>query len=131
MLTTLAPTAKSAPDWLAEADRRFDAGDAQAGSRCMWQAAHTALVAVAQRRGLPCQTDLDLMNLTDVLDDEAGEPLVRLVGFGIARLFRRNAEEGVFWEDYEFDVHRGSVKSLVKSLTEPGVEPPQAKSQWK
>lgn len=131
MLTasTLAPTVKSAPDWLAEADRRFDAGDAEAGSRCMWQAAHTALVAVAQRRGLPYQTDLDLMNLTDLLDDEAGEPLVRLVGFGIARLFRRNAEEGVFWEDYEFDVHRDSVKCLVKTLSEPSA--PGAMPQWK
>lgn len=126
MLTALAATAKSPQDWLSEADRHFDAGDDQAGSRCMWQAAHTALVAVARRRGLPDQTDLDLMNLTDLLDDEAGEPMVRLAGFGIARLFRRNAAEGVFWEDYAFDAHRGSVKRFVKSLMEPDGFPSKA-----
>ena len=76
--------------------------------------------------GLPDQTDLDLMNLTDLLDDEAGEPMVRLAGFGIARLFRRNAAEGVFWEDYAFDAHRGSVKRFVKSLMEPDGFPSKA-----
>lgn len=128
MLTAPAAIAQSPYDWLAEADRHFDAGDAQSGSRCMWQAAHTALVAVAKQRGLPYQTDLDLMDLTDLLDDEAGEPLVRLAGLGIARLFRRNAAEGVFWEDYAFDAYRGSTKRFVKSLMEPGGDPSKANS---
>ena len=129
MLTTFDATAKSPQDWLSEADQHFDAGDARGGSGCMWQAAHTALVAVARRRGLPYQTDIDLINLTDLLDDEAGEPFVRLSGLGIARLFRRNAVEGVFWEDYEFEVYRDSVKRFVKTLAEPSL--PGAMPQWK
>ena len=128
MLTAFDATAKSPQDWLSEADQHFDVGDARGGSGCMWQAAHTALVAVARRRGLPYQTDIDLINLTDLLDDEAGEPFVRLSGLGIARLFRRNAVEGVFWEDYAFEVHRESTKRFVKSLMERDGDPSKANS---
>ena len=111
-------SAKTPPDWLAEAEAAFAGGDNMAGSRCLWEATHAAIAALAIRRGLAWETEQDMFRLMVQLDQEAGGGYTYLGRFGVAQSFRDNAEGVLHWEDWEFEYCRPAVERLVFGLTE-------------
>ena len=110
--------AKTPPDWLAEAEAAFAAGDNMAGSRHLWEATRAAIAALAIRRGLAWETEQDMFRLMVQLDREAGGGYNHLGRFGVAQSFRDNAEGVLHWEDWEFEYCRPAVERLVFGLTE-------------
>ena len=110
--------AKTPPDWLAEAEAAFAAGDNMAGSRRLWEATRAAIAALAIRRGLAWETEQDMFRLMVQLDQEAGGGYTHLGRFGVAQSFRDNAEGVLHWEDWEFEHCRPTVERLVIGLTE-------------
>ena len=109
---------RQAPDWLAEAEAAFAAGDNMAGSRRLWEATRAAIAALAIRRGLAWETEQDMFRLMVQLDQEAGGGYTYLGRFGVAQSFRDNAEGVLHWEDWEFEYCRPAVERLVFGLTE-------------
>ena len=112
---------ETAHRWLAEADREFDDERDLVASRCLWEAVRAAITAVSVKRGAPVETDLDMAALVTALDQEYGPDYTLLTEFGVARLFKRNAEEidnyrDGPWDACEFDTGRPAVKRLVERL---------------
>ena len=110
--------AKTPPDWLAEAEAAFAAGDNMAGSRRLWETTRAAIAALAIRRGLAWETEQDMFRLMVRLDQEAGGGYTCLGRFGVAQSFRDNTEGVLHWEDWEFEYCRPAVERLVTGLTE-------------
>lgn len=94
--------AKGPQEYLAEADRYFYAGDQRAGSKCVWLAVHTALAAVAARRGHPFRNDDDAFRLVVELNREDGDTREPIGGYSIAQGFQDNSLE--VWEEDNFDL---------------------------
>ena len=111
-------SAKTPPDWLAEAEAAFAGGDNMAGSRYLWEATRAAIAALAIRRGLAWEKEQDMFRLMVRLDQEAGGGYTYLGRFGVAQSFRDNAEGVLHWEDWEFEYCRPAVERLVADLTE-------------
>ena len=111
-------SAKTPPDWLAEAEAAFAGSDNMAGSQCLWEATRAAIAALAIRRGLAWETEQDMFRLMVRLDQEAGDGYTYLGQFGVAQSFRDNAEGVLHWEDWEFEYCRPAVERLVAGLTE-------------
>ena len=111
-------SAKTPPDWLAEAEAAFDGGDNMAGSRRLWEATRAAIAALAIRRGLAWEREQDMFRLMVQLDQEAGGGYTYLGRFGVAQSFRDNVEGVLHWEDWEFEYCRPAVERLVFGLTE-------------
>ena len=112
---------KTAYSWLARADREFDAERDLVASRCLWEAVRAAITAVSVKRGAPVDSDRDMAALVTALDQEYGPDYTLLTEFGVARLFKRNAEEidnysDRRWDSCEFDTGRTAVKRLVERL---------------
>lgn len=59
---------------LAEGNRAFDADDVREGSRLMWEAAKSGIVAVAEQRGWPYKTRDDLRQVIYHLDHDGENP---------------------------------------------------------
>lgn len=59
---------------LAEGNRAFDADDVREGSRLMWEAAKSGIVAVAKHRGWPYKTRDDLRQVIYRLDHDGDNP---------------------------------------------------------
>ena len=59
---------------LAEGSRAFDADDVREGSRLMWEAAKSGIVAVAEQRGWPYRTRDDLRHVIYHLDHDGENP---------------------------------------------------------
>ena len=109
---------RQAPDWLAESEAAFAAGDNMAGSRCLWEATRAAIAGLAIRRGLAWEREQDMFRLMVQLDQEAGGGYSYLGRFGVAQSFRDNVEGVLRWEDWEFEYCRPAVERLVFGLTE-------------
>ena len=103
--------------WLAAAEREFEAERDLAGSRCLWEAVRAAIAAVGIERGLPDETDSDMLSLVKALDEEAGDRYLQSGRFSVAQSFRLAAAGELHWEDYEFDAGRRIVKRLFDTLT--------------
>ncbi len=113
---------QTARNWLATADREFDAERDLAAARCLWEAVRAAVTAASIKRGTPVETDADMFELVVALDKEFGSNYTLLTEFGVARLFKRNAEEidnysDGRWDGLEFDTGRPAVKRLIERLT--------------
>ena len=111
-------SAKTPPDWLAEAEAAFAGGDNMAGSRRLWEATRAAIAGLAIRRGLAWEREQDMFRLMVRLDQEAGGGYTYLGRFGVAQSFRDNVEGVLHWEDWEFEYCRPAVERLVAGLTE-------------
>ena len=114
---------QTAWNWLAAADREFDAERELAAARCLWEAVRAAVTAVSVKRGTPVETDADMFAFMAALDKEDGLNHTLLTEFGVARLLKRNAEEidnycEGRWDGFEFDTGRRAVKRLIERLTE-------------
>ena len=59
---------------LAEGSRAFDADDVREGSRLMWEAAKSGILAVAEQRGWPYRTRDDLWKVIYHLDHDGDNP---------------------------------------------------------
>ena len=109
------------------ADRAFDAGDVREGSRLVWEAARTAIGAVAAKHGWPCDSLDEIKQVIYRLDgvDEDGNSTGfpwYFMHFGVANTFREHAETYEWeypefqWGDSAFRMGRKSVKKFVDSL---------------
>ena len=94
--------AKTPQEYLAEADRRFDAGDKRTGSKCVWLAVQTALAALAAQRGAPLRNDDDAFKLVVELNREDGNTREPIGGYSVAQGFQDNSRE--VWEEDNFDL---------------------------
>lgn len=121
--------ALKAQDLLDSADRVFDAGDVREGSRLMWEAARTAIGAVAAKHGWPCESLDEIKQVIYRLDGiEKGRKCTEypkhLAHFGVADKFREHAETDEWeypefqWSDAGFRMGRKSVKEYIALLSE-------------
>ena len=109
--------------WLAAAEREFEAERDLVASRYLWEAVRAAVTAVGVKQGTSVETDAELFALVAALDKEYGLNHVLLTEFGVARLFKRNAEEidnyrDSAWDGFEFETGRPAVKRLIARLAE-------------
>ena len=102
---------QTAWEFLAAADREFEAGDALQGSEKMWGAASHALIAVAQDRGWPHGSHRDMLIAAERLAEERGDPIISF-GFGIAEKFHANFYHG-FMEAREREIAGMQVRDFV------------------
>lgn len=116
-------------DLMNTSDRAFDVGDVREGSRLMWEAARTAIGAVAAKHGWPCGSLDEIKQVIYRLDgiDEDGKLSgypTHLAHFGVADGFREHAETDEWeypefqWSDAGFRMGRRSVKEFLALLAE-------------
>ena len=118
-----------AQELLDSADLAFGAGDFRKGSRLMWEATRTAVIAIANKHGWPCGSMDEIKEVVYRLDgvDDAGNATGFPWHFGrfsVAMTFRLHAETDVWedpefqWGDAEFRMGRKSVKKFVALLAQ-------------
>ena len=112
---------KAAYSWLERADREFEAERDLVASRYLWEAVRAAITAAGVKRGSTVETDAEMFAFVATLDKEHGLNHVLLTEFGMARLFKRNAEEidnycDSQWDSSDFDAGRPAVKRLIERL---------------
>ena len=78
-----------AQEFLAEADRKFEAGRGLQGSEMLWGAAAHMVIALAQQRGWPYRNHNAMKNAAKQLADEQDNPILG-DDFEIAEKFHRN-----------------------------------------
>ena len=117
-------------DLLDTADRAFDAGDVREGSRMVWEAARTAISAVAAKRGWPCGSLAEIKEVIyrlDGVDEDGNFPgsyPKHFAQFSVADIFREHAETDEWeypefqWGESGFRTGRKSVKGFVSLLLE-------------
>ena len=112
---------QTARNWLAAADREFDAERDLAAARCLWEAVRAAVTAVSVKRGNPIETDADMFALVVALDKEDGGDYKHLVRFGVAQSLNDQINEPgprcSTRDDFDFEVARRATKGLVDYLT--------------
>ena len=84
----------------------------------MWEASSLAVTEAALRRGWPCLDNRDLRMAVRGFAEEAGETSI-VTGFGVAEMFRANAESD-FMEDFDYDDDREIVARFVGQVTALG-----------
>ena len=104
----------SAQDLLDASDREFAAGNRKPGSGLLYEAAVTALRAIARQRGWPAESHRELTYATVRLAETDGGPFM-IAGFAVAGTFRDNADRD-FLEEYEIAVDRPALRKYVRRL---------------
>ena len=94
------------------------AGNYLKGSQYLWEAACQAMTEAALQRGWPCSDNRDLRMAVRGLAEEAGDTSI-VTGFGVAEMFRANAEFD-FMEDFDYDDDREIVARFVGQVTPLG-----------
>ena len=102
---------QTAGDFLAAADREFDAGDILQGSEKLWGAASHAVMAVAQQRGWAYGKHGNLKSVARWLYHETRETIFR-EGFSTAEKFHANFYHD-FMEDFQMEEDRPVVRDFV------------------
>ena len=101
-------------DYLAMADREFEAGNAQQGVERLWDAATHELKAVARQKGWPID-EADLYPIAErlaAMDSQVGEAL--LSGFSSARYYPDKVRYGYFDLDDGDDVEaRRIIRNFI------------------
>lgn len=105
---------QSAQDYLDASDREFAAGNRRPGSALLYEAAVTAIRAIARQQGWPAESHRELTYATVRLG-EIDDPLYMVAGFAAAEKFRDNAGKD-FMEEYEIAVDRPAVCKYVRRL---------------
>lgn len=104
----------SAQDCLEASDREFAAGNRKQGSALLYEAAVTAIRAIARQRGWPAESHRELTYATVQLAETNGDPFM-IAGFSAAGMFRDNAGKD-FMEDYEIAIDGPAVHAYVRRL---------------
>lgn len=104
----------SAQDYLEASDREFAAGNRRPGSALLYEAAVTAIRAIARQRGWPAESHRELTYATVRLAETNGDPFM-IAGFSSAEMFRDNAGKD-FMEDYEIAIDGRAVHAYVRRL---------------
>ena len=85
-------------------------------SQEIWEEARTAIAAVGQRRGWPCETDADINQVIDRLDAESGEERPWFwIDLQSAVLFRNNVGLG-YMDRSEMRTFYPVVQKFIKRL---------------
>ena len=108
---------QTARNLAAQADQAFDNGNITQGSQKLWDAAASLVTIIAQQRGWPHQTPSDLLQATNMLDNERGDdPDPDLCAeFGAALDCLENVSRE-FMKPYEVRYSRETVQSFIDSL---------------
>ena len=101
-------------DFLAQADREFDAGDRRQGSEKLYGAATQAVIAAAKQRGWQYRSHRATKNAVVQLESEYQDPLL-VAGFLAAEKFHKNFFHDEM-EDYEIVADRPIVHRFVDRL---------------
>ena len=101
-------------DFLAQADREFDAGDRRQGSEKLYGAATQAVIAAAKQRGWQYRSHRATKNAVVQLESEYQDPLL-VAGFLAAEKFHKNFFHDAM-EDYEIVADRPIVHRFVDRL---------------
>lgn len=108
-------TAPTPQDCLAAAEQEFALGNLAAGSERIGDAAVSAVRAVVQRRGWPCDSDAELVAAVHRLDAESHGKMTLIAGFTGARAGANLARHGMMQpEDAWADLM--SVRSFIAGL---------------
>ena len=100
---------------LAEADEKFENGDALAGSSLIWQAAKKTVKNVAKRRGLPAETNDDLSLIVCKLDAEYGYNMTLIASYGITEIFKEHVIHDIL-DDWEIEEYRELVNNFFEYM---------------
>lgn len=106
--------ARTAREFLDDADREFEVGDLVQGSEKLWGAAAHAVMAVALLRGWDHRSHRSLKNAVIRLSREHDDPLIEAY-FAVAEKFHRNFYHDDM-EDYERDADRPMVERFVTRM---------------
>ncbi len=101
-------------DFLAQADREFDAGDRRQGSEKLYGAATQVVIAAAKQRGWQYRSHRATKNAVVRLETEYQDPLL-VAGFLAAEKFHKNFFHDEM-EDYEIVADRPIVHRFVNRL---------------
>ena len=101
-------------DFLAQADREFDAGDRRQGSEKLYGAATQAVIAAAKQRGWQYRSHRATKNATIRLADVHDDPFLS-AGFVAAEKFHKNFFHDEM-EDYEIVADRPIVHRFVNRV---------------
>ena len=105
---------KAARIFLDESDILFDEGDVLQGSEKVWGAAAHAMMAVAQQRGWPYDSDGSLKRAAAILSEESGDSSIA-DRFAVAEKFQINFyHHGM--EDFQIARDRPRVRAPVERL---------------
>ena len=116
---------RMAQEWLARADREFEAERDLVAGRCLWEAVRAAVTAVGVKRGTPVDNEEEMFAFVVQLDKEDGGGYKHLVRFGVAQSLRDQANGRVsrcgcdvdVWDESEFESGRRAIKALVDYLS--------------
>ena len=103
-------------DFLAQADREFDAGDRRQGSEKLYGAATQVVIAAAKQRGWQYRSHRATKNAVVRLETEYQDPLL-VAGFLAAEKFHKNFFHDEM-EDYEIVADRPIVHRFVNRLVD-------------
>ena len=108
---------QSAQDYLDASDREFAAGNRRPGSALLYEAAVTAIRAIARQRGWPAESHRELTYATVQLaeSEESDDGYFMVSGFAVAKTFRDNADKD-FMEEYEIAIDGPAVHAYVRRL---------------
>jgi uncharacterized protein (UPF0332 family) len=102
---------QTARDFLEAADQEFASGDHLQGSEKLWGAASHAVMAVAQRRGLPFGSHSALKEVVQRLSEDTGDRA--LIGeFSTAEKFHANFYHD-FMEGFQLNADRPVIREFV------------------
>ena len=113
MTTLTQDRVQTAQVLLAAADSAFASGDNLGGSKKMWDAAASALKAVAQPRGWRCDSREDLLFAAERLSDETGDDLIMGGFIGPVLNFYYNATYDFMECEDDFDLTRELTRDFV------------------
>ena len=106
--------AEAARQYLADADRAYDAGDMLKASEKLWDAAAHVVTAEMRRRGFETDGLHAMIAAVEEISEEVGEPSID-IKFAVARALRANSLHG-YMEDYEIERCRESVRRFVDRM---------------
>ncbi len=105
---------ETARQFLAEADREFEAGDMLQASEKLWDAASHVVIAEMQRRGMKASGHQEMiLAVRDFAEDYTDPTLNGL--FSAAGALHANYHHG-FMEDYEYDENRDLTRRFVERM---------------
>ena len=116
MTTLTQDHAQTAQDHLAAADLAFASGDNLGGSKKMWDAAASALKAVAQPRGWRCDSREDLLFAAERLSNETGDDFIMGGYIGPVLNFYYNATYDFMECEDDFDLTRDLTRDFINRV---------------
>ncbi len=105
---------ETARQFLADADREYEAGDILQASEKLWGAATHVVIAEMQRRDIKTSGHRAMVLAVQQFAKDFGDPTLSSL-FASARALHANFYHG-FMEDYEFAIDRENVQNFVDRM---------------